>query len=193
MAISLFFLLSSTFFHKLAILLVTSFFPVFLPPAAEVTADSETVSEMLLVLNSALDGVRLPKLVLLGDCFMPGLGILVLVAPPPWLRVLEVVLEPEPCRDRDLSLRAEVRVWGMTTLDLPLGVPAWLLWLEPGLFGGFFSSTSMSTIILFKLEDSSLVKVPCRTSRLELLELLVLEMVELAGEAKGARILETFL
>jgi hypothetical protein len=81
----------------------------------------------------------------------------------------------------------------MTTLDLPLGVPAWLLWLEPGLFGGFFSSTSMSTIILFKLEDSSLVKVPCRTSRLELLELLVLEMVELAGEAKGARILETFL
>ena len=106
-----FFLESSTFFQRLAIRLST-----FLPGLLdfEVAADSDTVSGMsgigdLGVLTmSTLVGVLLPslefKLWLELDCFkleLEGLGMLLLEL---------VVLEPEPCLDRDLSLRAEVLV-----------------------------------------------------------------------------------
>jgi hypothetical protein len=116
MSILSFFFESSIFFQRLAILLVTSLLPpLFLPLVA---ADSETVSDISWFLAGAetclwisiLVGVRLPSF---GALLKPrfddglrtkpevGLGI---------LRLLEVVLEPEPCLDLDLSLKAEVLV-----------------------------------------------------------------------------------
>ena len=110
-----FFFESSIFFQRLAILLVTSRLPPFLPLVA---ADSETVSEISWFLAGAetclwisiLVGVRFPSFGALpkprfddGLRTKPeaGLGI---------LRLLEVVLEPEACLDLDLSLKAEVLV-----------------------------------------------------------------------------------
>lgn len=110
-----FFFESSIFFQRLAILLVTSRLPPFLPFVA---ADSETVSEISWFLAGAetclwisiLVGVRFPSFGALpkprfddGLRTKPeaGLGI---------LRLLEVVLEPEACLDLDLSLKAEVLV-----------------------------------------------------------------------------------
>ena len=88
-----FFLESSTFFHKLAILLVTSFFPDFL-----LKLDSEQVSEIISLVGVGLwiseaVGVRRPNLALFKLWFegllSTGRGI---------LRVFvdEAVLEPDP-------------------------------------------------------------------------------------------------
>ena len=132
------------------------------------------------------------------DCFKEfcelfGLGILLFEL---------VVLDPDPCLDLDLSLKADVRVWGITG-----GPPPFASTLPPtvrllgdralvdplfGFFGGFLSPTSISTITGFPVkheELSSLVNVPCLTN----LEEFALEVVELAllivlgaGEANGA-------
>ena len=133
---------------------------------------------------SELVGVLRPNRVLFKlwlEGLFTGLGIL--------LVVLEAVLDPEPCLERDRSRKADVLVWGITGgVSVLLGdrLEAEL----EGRFGGFLSSTSISTKTAFRVVGSSLVKVPCLTKREPFEPELDVEMVLGAGLANGARSLD---
>lgn len=100
-----------------------------------------------------------------------GLGMLLL---------LLVVLDPDPCLDRERSLKAEVLV--CDGIFNPGDGQVLVLF---NAVGGFLSPTSISTKTVLVKDGSSLVNVPCLTN---LDELEPEELMELhPGEAKGAR------